>query len=160
MVLLALSLLFRHSSQLLQNAPTSCFPGGSSGFFGDQTGNNEVIRFQYELEFPFGTDPATDIIPTVKKALIESVRSVLSVSECSSTRNLLRTHNDPMQSRSRRLEVTGMDPSPFMRILDDAECHEENMIDNSNDCVVVEGDLVVFTDDTGEADTAVVEDTR
>lgn len=51
-----------------------------------------------------------------------------------------------------------MDPSPFMRILDDAECHEENMIDNSNDCVVVEGDLVVFTDDTGDADTAVVED--
>jgi isoleucyl-tRNA synthetase len=51
-----------------------------------------------------------------------------------------------------------MDPSPVMRILADAECQEENMINSSNDCVVVEGDFVVYTDGTGEADTEVVED--
>jgi hypothetical protein len=119
-----------------------------------------VIRFQYELEFPFGTDPAKDIIPTVKTTLTESVRSVLSANECSNTRNLRRTHEKAslQKSKSRHLEVTGMDPSPIMRILDDTECQEANMIDESNDCVVVEGHFIVYTDGTGEVDTAVVED--
>jgi hypothetical protein len=119
-----------------------------------------VIQFQYELEFPFGTDPATDIIPTVKKTLTESVRSVLSANECSNTRNLRRTHEKALLqiSRRRRLEVTGMDPSPVMRILDGTECQAANMVDESNDCVVVEGHFVVYTDGTGEVDTTVVED--
>ena len=122
------------------NLKGKCSPD-ANGFIGEETDKVVEITYTYELEFLPGTDVQGTLLPSIEQASVEAVLPSLFVGKCGTFRFRSRR-----SVRRRRLEPVGINVLPSDQILDGFECDKENMKNEKNDCVVVEGKFSVYVD--------------
>ena len=118
----------------------------ADGVYGEQTDTMVEIAYEYELEFVPGTDVQGTVLPSIEQASLEAILPSVFVGKCSVLRLRRR------RSSRRHLEPVGVKSLPSDRILDGVECDKSNMVNETNDCIVIEGKLSVFVDDDVDAE--------
>lgn len=132
------------------NVKGKCSPD-ADGLFGKQNDKKVEVDFMYELEFVPGSDVQGSLLPSIEQANVEAVLPSFFASKCGVRR--LRSH----RSNRRYLEAVGVSSFPNDEILDGVECDERNIVNKTNDCVVVEGKITVYVSGDVEAERATIE---
>jgi hypothetical protein len=135
------------SPQMPTPSPATASCVSTDGTFGIVDRDDLIVvpvNYVYELEtVPDTTESEieNEILPNVERAIVDSLLSEAFPDGCNSSsfgRKRIRVR--------RRLEVTGISMNPPDLVNPEFVCETEAMFDPANDCVIVDGELMLFTD--------------
>lgn len=113
-------------------SPIAC--ASNQGMFGEVEGDSTTVSFAYELEVSSeDVDIETEVLPELEQAIIDSILPEAFPDECGA------------DGSKQQLAIAGVSQDPMDSILEEYQC--SSTVDPDNTCVVVLGELTLYSDD-------------